>query len=101
MTTVDDIDGSPADEAVAFSLDGVRYLIDLSEDHAAELRADMQKWIAHARRDTSRAPVRSRTVPTAVPAMIRRWAMDNGLEVSARGRISDTVIRAYRDATGH
>ena len=35
---VDDIDGGTAEETVTFSLDGVSYEIDLTTDHAAELR---------------------------------------------------------------
>jgi hypothetical protein len=35
---VDDLDGGKADESLAFSLDGMEYVIDLSEKNAAKLR---------------------------------------------------------------
>ena len=40
---VDDIDGSAATQTVTFALDGVSYEIDLTDEHAAELRADLHE----------------------------------------------------------
>ncbi|MGI8311667.1 histone-like nucleoid-structuring protein Lsr2 [Saccharopolyspora hattusasensis] len=48
---VDDIDGSPAEQTVTFSLDGVVYAIDLNAHHAQHLRALLQRYITHARRE--------------------------------------------------
>lgn len=50
ITLVDDLDGSEAQDTVAFSLDGVAYQIDLNAEHAAELREVMQPFVARARR---------------------------------------------------
>ncbi len=50
---VDDIDGGTADETVTFSLDGVAYEIDLTADHAAELRESFSRWVGHARKTGS------------------------------------------------
>lgn len=33
------------------------------------------------------------------PAEVRKWARDNGHEVSARGRIDSVIVQAYLDAT--
>ena len=41
---VDDIDGSDADEAIQFGLDGTHYEIDLNSDHAQELRGQLQRY---------------------------------------------------------
>ncbi|HEY5553492.1 MAG TPA: Lsr2 family protein, partial [Cellulomonas sp.] len=47
---VDDIDGGTADETVTFAVDGVTYEIDLTADHAAELRNSIATWVGHARK---------------------------------------------------
>ena len=66
---LDDLDGGEAAESVSFSLDGKSYEIDLSEKHAAALRDAFAPFVSTA----------------------------NGLEVSARGRISSTVLEAYEN----
>lgn len=96
----DDLDGDPADETIAFALDGTKYEIDLTSEHAELLRAALARWIGAARRDgrtaSHRGPVR---VPTAAdPLAVRRWAKANGVEVSPRGRISVSVIEQFHAA---
>ena len=54
VVLVDDIDGSDASETVGFALDGVDYEIDLSDDHAADLRNAVSLYIGHARRTGGR-----------------------------------------------
>ena len=54
VVLVDDIDGSDATETVSFGLDGVDYEIDLSDEHAAELREAVACYIGHARRTGGR-----------------------------------------------
>lgn len=97
---IDDMDGSEADETVTFALDGVNYEIDLTADHAEELRENLGAWIEGARRTGGRANRRGsrRAAPAAETdtAEIRAWARDNGYEVSDRGRISATIMDAYR-----
>lgn len=96
---VDDLDGGTAEETVSFGLDGQPYEIDLSAEHAHQLRAVLREWAGHARHlagASARRPRASRRVPVAV----RQWASDNGYEVSERGRISTSVREAYRAATG-
>lgn len=94
---IDDIDGSDAVDTINFSIDGANYEIDLNEKNAAALRADFDKWIKSARRTSGR-----RTRRAAAPAgtksdagKIRRWARENGYEVSERGRISAEIRAAY------
>jgi hypothetical protein len=43
---IDDIDGSKAEETIAFSFDGTSYEIDLSKKNARALRSDIGKWTA-------------------------------------------------------
>jgi hypothetical protein len=101
---LDDLDGGEAAESVSFSLDGKSYEIDLSEKHAAALRDAFAPFVSSARRagGTTVAAARPRMStragrPRAETAAIREWASANGMEVSARGRISSTVLEAYEN----
>ena len=47
---IDDLDGSEADGAVRFGLDGTEYEIDLSAGHAQELRGALARYVGAARR---------------------------------------------------
>ena len=94
----DDLGEGTADESVTFALDGVTYEIDLSAANARSLRDGLGGFIAAgrrvggARRVGGSAP--ARTDKEQLDAM-RRWAPENGYEVSSRGRISKVVRDAY------
>lgn len=48
---IDDLDGvSPADETIRFAIDGTAYEIDLTVDHAEELRSSLNMYVGAARR---------------------------------------------------
>jgi hypothetical protein len=100
---IDDVDGtSPATERIVFTFEGASYEIDLSSDHARQLRAGLDVFIQHARR-TGKQTIGhrdnfKRTTLTPDHRIIRAWARDNGHTVPASGRISPTVLRAYHDA---
>lgn len=47
---IDDIDGEPADETVTFGLDSSEFEIDLTKDHALELRDGLATYVKHGRR---------------------------------------------------
>ena len=105
---VDDIDGTTLDEGlgetVKFGLDGVEYEIDLSDEHAAELRAALEPYVAVARRAGGRQQRGTRTtLPATGPkrdlAAVRKWANANGHEVADRGRIPTAILEAYDEAT--
>ena len=106
VVLVDDIDGSDATETVSFALDGVDYEIDLSDQHAGELRNALALYIGHARRTGGRrrsgrrASRRRgrRTTAGASAADIRAWARENGWDVPERGRVSAEVREAYAAA---
>ena len=93
----DDIDGSEPAQTVHFALDGTDYDIDLTEEHAAELRHCLQPWIAAGRRaDSTRIPApRSKTQKPANTADIRHWAEQNGIPVATHGRISADLRSRY------
>lgn len=99
---VDDIDGGEATETVEFGLDGVTYEIDLSDEHAADLRDGLAKWIGHARRSGGRRQTRRRGAGAPLRgndlAKVREWGRENGYKVSDRGRIPQDVQDAYAAA---
>jgi hypothetical protein len=103
VVLVDDIDGGDAAETVSFGLDGVDYEIDLSEQHAKELRDALALYVGHGRRTGGRRRGGQRgggasagKGPSA--AEIRDWARENGWDVPARGRVSAEVREAYAAA---
>ena len=106
---VDDVDGSDAVETVVFGIDARTYEIDLSEEHAAELREAYAPYLRTARkvgRPGAGPPgthgTRGSTAPRAAagydPSAVRAWALANGMEVDPRGRIASDVIAQYRAA---
>ncbi|GAB2728049.1 Lsr2 family protein [Nocardia thraciensis] len=85
---------------MSFGLDGATYEIDLSAANAARLREQVQQWADRARKVRRTATgVRQPTTMTAVQSTAaRQWARENGVTVSARGRVPGEVLRAYLDA---
>jgi hypothetical protein len=97
VVITDDLDGSPDAEAVAFSLDGHSYEIDLSEKNRARLQKSLQPFMDAGRRATHRRTVKtSRSAGSGTDrAAVRAWAAGQGLKVSERGRISAEVLSKY------
>ncbi|MGP5261376.1 histone-like nucleoid-structuring protein Lsr2 [Brachybacterium paraconglomeratum] len=97
----DDIDGSDATQTVSFAIDGVAYEIDLNDSHAAQLREQLKTWTSSGRRVGGRRTTGTRRTSAGDrerTARIRKWARENGHEVSDRGRIAQNVIDAYNAA---
>jgi hypothetical protein len=105
VTLVDDLDGtSQASETVSFGVDRTAYEIDLSAEHADELRRLVGQYIAVARR-LRQAPPRAVQQPRPRTQIdreqsrrIRSWAMEKGLLASPRGRIPQHVADEYEAA---
>lgn len=100
---IDDLDGSEASQSLTFSLDGVDYAIDLTDENAAALRAGLEKFISAGRRTGGRKqPDRSGAANTAGngPSSkdIRAWALSEGLTVSPRGRVQSDIVDQYMAA---
>lgn len=96
----DDLQGGQASETVHFALDGKSYEIDLSDQNAAKLREVLAPWVAAARRSGRGTPTTAATKSagaqrTGEALAIRKWAQDQGLEVSSRGRISAELRSRY------
>lgn len=103
---VDDIDGSEGDvSTIQIALDKVNYEIDLSPASEARLREKLDRFVAVAtpvkpqvpgarRGRKSAATARTRPDKEQTLAM-RKWARDNGYEVSNRGRIPKKIQEAF------
>jgi hypothetical protein len=98
----DDLEGGPADETVRFAFDGVEYEIDLNKKNAREFRKQFAPFLDHARK-AGRGPRRRAARAGASrdrSGAIRAWAQQQGLAVSARGRIPARIVEQYEAATG-
>ncbi|MDQ7904150.1 Lsr2 family protein [Phytohabitans sp. ZYX-F-186] len=100
----DDLDGGEADRTIEFGLDGANYTIDLSDKNAGKLRKALEPYLTAASRvgrtsGSSRIGSRAGTPPTRTNRdqnqAIREWATKNGYEVSDRGRIPASVVKAF------
>jgi Lsr2 len=107
---VDDIDGGEADETVRFTIDGVRYEIDLSTKNATKMRDALARYVqagskvGRAGAATARASVGRGRVPATVDRdqnrAIREWAQGKGITVSDRGRIKQDIVDRYHAEAG-
>lgn len=107
ITLIDDTDGTPADETIQFSLDGVTYEIDLTQAHAEALRESFGRFLDAARRTGGRSTRTASTRPAAKPDEVtredrenmREWARRNGWpSLGSRGRVPDEVVQRWNDA---
>ncbi len=94
---IDDIDGSNAKETVTFAVGRNYYEIDLSLQHLDEFNADLEKWIKHARRVTSRRSGRAGAGANDA-VKVRAWAEEQGIVLAKRGRIPSAVREQYQEA---
>jgi hypothetical protein len=93
-TLVDDLDGSPAADTYVFGLDGTWYEIDLNEKNAKKLTDALSVFVAAGRRGEAGRMTPDREQTTA----IRNWARSQGLTVSDRGRLSQSIIDQFEAA---
>ena len=99
---VDDLDGGEAHETVEFSIDGVDFVIDLSNENATMLRERLAEFVGHARKVSGRrgrgkAAVGSAGVDTQA---VREWARSQGENVAERGRLSRDLVARFQEAHG-
>lgn len=100
---VDDLTQEPiedgAGETVRFSLDKVDYQIDLTTEHAEELRTALAVYVGAARKPDSSAKLKAAAkAPKGDLRAVRDWANTHGYTVSSRGRIPADVQDAYARA---
>lgn len=99
---IDDLDQSVIADgggSHTFSLNGIQYEIDLSEENGEKLRQALAPFIDAERRvGQSARTSRSKTSRSNAPQQrdaIRAWAREHGYTVSDRGRIAESVVAAY------
>jgi hypothetical protein len=105
---VDDLDDTEivdgGGETVNFALDGRRYEIDLTNKHADDLRAAVDRYVRAARTVGGRQNRAGTTRAKAAapvhysPQAVRAWAKANKITVSPRGRIPQSVVDQFRAA---
>lgn len=102
VVLIDDIDGEAAVETVTFGLDGVSYEIDLSEENAERLRESLAEFVAASRKSGKKRAGRGQAAAASrsQSSEIRAWALENGIEINKRGRISAEIVAQYEAATG-
>jgi hypothetical protein len=98
---------------VSFAFDGSAYEIDLCPDHRDEMEEAFATYVGSARRanragtSAPRRTTRAASGGGSRPAggsdreevqRIREWAREHGHKVSERGRLSSSVLEAYRAA---
>ena len=103
---IDDLDGSPAVETVAFALDGTSYEIDLSKRNAAAFRKTFDRYVKAAqRKGGTRSTPRRRIAKAATNGkakrdfdltQLREWAGANDIAVPSRGRIPQAIVEQYK-----
>ena len=114
VTTVDDLTGEESDEisTVEFALDGVGYMIDLTDKNAQQLHDALSGYVAAARRiggrqrgrDRGRQPRSASGTRSSssgynreTQRAIRQWAKQHGHPVSDRGRLPASIVTAWED----
>jgi hypothetical protein len=88
----------------SFGFDGTEYEIDLSEKNARAFRAQLAPFVEHACKRGRGGPARRATRTAAGrqrSGEVRAWAKDQGLSVSARGRIPASVMEQYQRSKGN
>ena len=101
---IDDLDGSDAEGTVRFGLDGEQYEIDLSTEHAKELRTALAGYTNAGRRVTGtarRAAQNGRKAPASSISNteVRTWAKAR-VRGQRGGRVSADLLARYRAAIG-
>lgn len=92
-----------ATQTVSFSLDGTNYEIDLSDDHAVQMREALALYVGAARRvGGSRTKSPLKAVPSARtgpdPKRVREWAAKEGIDVPERGRLPKDILVKFQAA---
>lgn len=99
---VDDLDGAvlaEGHETIQWSLDGRPYEFDTSAQHAAAFRALLEPYQQVSRTvATRRASNSMNTRARTRTQQVREWAMAQGHEPSARGRLPAAIHDAYNAA---
>lgn len=93
-----DLSNESGAETLRYSVGDNRYEIDLTKVEVKEFHEALAPYISVSRvKGGKKAPARPKADPEET-AKIRAWAIENGHEVSATGRIPNAVRQAYNDS---
>ena len=98
---IDDIDGGNASSTVQFAYAGKSYEIDLNKRTAKKLDDMIKPWVTAGRRVSAKTGTARKSTAASDPdylAKVRAWAKENGFSASARGRIAQQTLDAYKAA---
>lgn len=101
---IDDIDGSEGEATHTFTVNGTTYEIDLSMQNGKRFNEALLPFVEKGRRIRGAGPAPTRRTqtphgPDVDPRVVRAWAVENGYEISLRGRVSREIVAAWREAT--
>ncbi|WP_312098321.1 histone-like nucleoid-structuring protein Lsr2 [Corynebacterium dentalis] len=100
----DDFDNSPLEDnevnVVEFSVNGIDYVMELSEKNLQKFQSAVDPYIAVARRAARSSSNRKSSSNSSSNRnkRIREWALENNLDVSKRGRIASDIIEKFNQA---
>ncbi len=99
-----DIPDDSAGGTVEFAVSGSQYAIDLTEDELSTFNEILAPYVGSAQRLSRRGAAISKTTVSASGegrrtkeqlTAIRKWAKQNGHEVSERGRVARPILDAF------
>lgn len=93
---IDDIDGTPDAETVAFAFNGTRYEIELAKENRAALKEALAPYIKKARKIGPKPKKKVADGPD--PKEVRAWAGEAGVEVNPTGRVPESVVDQFNAA---
>lgn len=94
----DDLGGKGEAAPFTFSVNGIAYEIDLNEANTAKYLKAFQPLIDAGREVKAKARVSSGRAVNSQAAIIRAWAVEQGMPVGSRGRIAPEIVSAYAEA---
>ncbi|WP_404816519.1 Lsr2 family protein [Streptomyces thermolineatus] len=94
-----DLSGEPDAESVSFAFDGKGYTVDLTESEKEEFARLLARYIDVAEEEVGagQAGIPNRNSEPD-PSVVRKWALENGIEVNAKGRIPHSVVARYKNS---
>ena len=104
VVVTDDLDGSEGADTVTFTFEGIEYEVDLSQSNVKKLKKALDPYISVARKTGSRRSSGRRSSASTGrsssgdTAAIREWARAQGLQVSGRGRVPQSLRDQYAAA---
>lgn len=95
---VDDLDGSDGASTRRFSIEGVHYRVDLNDKNWEEFLNSISAVRAVASPDKGRRAASPEEA--AERSVIRAWAIEQSIDIGARGRIPQEIIDKYHESVG-